>query len=277
VVTYRDRYRLTTDDPIGPEPTRRDPVRWGAWHRARVVLGVATLTGQVAAATDAELAAMVATQRAADATAPPYVGGALRTAHIHAEAADQQLRDLRRQLATAESGATRATQRVADHRPRWWQVGPWRTRATAHYTAAQQATTRSQTHVADLHGQRDQAVTRLADQRTTVTGLEGQYQTWSRWYDQALPIRYAGLAAAAEQATRLHRAATSVGADVDDLVTAIRESTARVRAVDDTRPRPHSAAVPGGLATAARAGQQRAADLSAPTPVDLTEPDLDDL
>jgi hypothetical protein len=81
-IAYRDRYHHTGDDPIGPEPSRRDPARWGTWHHAQLVLGTATVTGQLQTATATQLAAHVAGQRAADDAAPPYVADRLRAAYV---------------------------------------------------------------------------------------------------------------------------------------------------------------------------------------------------
>jgi hypothetical protein len=141
VVAYRDRYQITgTDpDPIGPRPSPRDPARWAAWQRAHTVLGIATLAGQIATATDAQLQGLIGAQRAADTAAPPYVGGQLRTAHLDLVAAQQQVRELQLQLAEARADVAAAATHTTARVPRWWHAGPRQARAAAEHSAAQRA------------------------------------------------------------------------------------------------------------------------------------------
>ncbi|GIH20673.1 hypothetical protein Raf01_88450 [Rugosimonospora africana] len=255
VATYRDRYQIIGDDPIGPEPSHRDPGRWGAWHRAQTVLGVATLAGQITAAADTELRSLVAAQRAADAAAPTYVAGALRTAHLQLIAAEQRHRELRLAVASAESSAKRHGHTAASVAPRWWHIGPLRTSAAAKHAAAQTTANRAQSRVDGLRRQLTDVTTQVSERRNDVTTLETQHQVWGSWYQQALPTRYAGLAAAAELALRAQRAAN----DAREVLTAVRDTTARVHAVAATRPQPQSRPVPERLAQAAEAARIRAA------------------
>jgi conjugative relaxase-like TrwC/TraI family protein len=258
VLTYRDRYQITGDDPIGPEPSTRDPARWAAWIRAQTVLSVATLAGQIRAASDPELRTMIDAQRAADAAAPPYVAGALRTAHVALIAAQQHHREVRLALAAAETTATRRAQLAASATPRWWHVGPLQTRAAAQHATAQTAANRAHHAMDGLRTQLADAATQIIQRRANVAGLETQHQHWTSWYQQALPTRYTGLAAAAENALRAQRAADNTR----ELVDAVRDTAARVRAVNATQPQPHVNPVPQQLAQAAEAGRDRATVLA---------------
>jgi hypothetical protein len=261
IVTYRDRYQITNDDPIGPEPTHHDPARWAAWTRAQTILGVATLTGQIHAATDTELRTMIDAQRAADATAPTYVAGALRTAHITLVAAQQHDQELRLSLTAAEDTATRQSQRATSTTPRWWHVGPLRTRAAIRHNTTQATASDAQNVTDDLRTQLADAARQTTERHTNVTGLEAQHQVWTNWYQQALPTRYAGLAAAAETALRAQHAAETA----HQLVNAVRDTAARVHAIDATRPQPHTNPVPEQLPAAAQASRDRVAALLDPT------------
>jgi hypothetical protein len=270
VAAYRDRYMVTGDHPIGPEPTTRDPAQWGAWQRAQIVLGVATLTGQLTAAPDTELRALIAAQRAADAGAPDYVGGKLRTAHLHLATAEQHVTDAQVQLAATQATAAQAARMVTARTPKWWQAGPLQTRAATQFADAEVAVLRADNRVGGLRDQLASAHARVAAARITVDRLEGQHQVWNTWYAQALPTRYAGLGAAAEVA---RRAAVTAGG-VKDAVDAVRRATERFRAVDDTRPRPHHDPVPDHLTDTADAGHDRAADH---IDLDVLDTDVDDL
>lgn len=270
VAAYRDRYQHTSDDPIGPQPSHRDTTRWAAWHRAQVVLGVATLTGRLAAATDADLNDLITAQRAADAAAPTYVAGQLRNAHIDLVAAEQHLRDTRLELATTQHAANAATTRADQIKPRWWRRGPSRARTAVQQQTARVAALRSTVTADTLATQVDSAGTRLAAARDTVNGLEQQHQAWTRWYDTNLPTRYAALAAAAETARRAHATA----AQSARLADAVRTTTARVRAVDATRPRPHAYPVPEHLGQDAAGAYHRVMDPDEPVADEATA-DLD--
>ncbi|GGQ83746.1 MobF family relaxase [Couchioplanes azureus] len=256
VAAYRDRYRITGDEPIGPEPSHRDPTRWAAWHRAQTVLGVATLAGQISATPDHELRELIALQRAADRTAPDYVAGKLRVAHTQLIAAEQHLRDVRLVLATAESRATTAARHAAKRAPRWWQAGPLRARAATGHRTASTAALRASATVDQLQEQASSAHDRVTAARRHVHQLEQQHHRWSTWYTAVLPTRYAGLAAAAETVRRAQRLHTGIG----DLAQALRATTARVRAIDATRPRPRHDTISMQLSELADAAQERILD-----------------
>jgi hypothetical protein len=150
VAAYRDRHQITATDPIGPQPSPRDPARWAAWQRAHTVLGIATLAGQIATANDAQLQELIGAQCAADAAAPPYVGGQLRTAHLDLVAAQQQVRDLQLQLAEARTDVAAATTLTTARIPRWWYAGPRQARAAAEHATAQHTELRASNRVYDL-------------------------------------------------------------------------------------------------------------------------------
>lgn len=270
VAAYRDRYQHTSDNPIGPEPSHRDTSRWAAWHRAQVVLGVATLSGRLTAATDTELHDLITAQRAADAAAPTYVAGQLRAAHTDLVAAEQHLRDTRLELATAQHNANAATAHADQIKPRWWRHGPARARTAIQQQAAHVAALRATVTADTLATHVGTASTRLTAARDTVSSLEQQHQRWAQWYDTNLPTRYAGLAAAAEAARRAHAAATQTAQTAD----AMRATTARVRAVDGTRPQPHTYPVPEHLGRDAAAAYHRAMEVD-DVVADGTTADLD--
>jgi conjugative relaxase-like TrwC/TraI family protein len=261
VAAYRDRYQHTGDNPIGPEPSHYDTPRWAAWQRAQTVLGVATLAGQISAATDTHLRELIATQQAADTAAPDYVAGRLRTAHVQLVAAEQHWRDTRLALATAQSTARTSVVQAEQTRPRWWQIGPARTRAAVEQHQAATSALRAAAAVEETRAQLDHASGRVADARNTVRTLETRHQQWSRWYEQALPTRYAGLAAAAETALR----AQLVAGQTRETAAAVRDTSARVKAVDVTRPQPHAYPVPDNQRPDAAAAYAR-----------VTEPDMPD-
>jgi conjugative relaxase-like TrwC/TraI family protein len=261
IAAYRDRYQHTSDDPIGPQPSHHDTDRWAAWQRAQTVLGVATLAGQIAAAAEPELHQLVTAQHTADRHAPPYVGGRLRTAHVQLVVAEQHLRDTRLDLATAQSTARTANLRVDQIQHKWWHVGPVRARTATEQQQARTVALRATNAVGELQAQLEHAGARLGHARETVRDLEQQHRTWAGWYDDALPTRYAGLAAAAEVTRRVQRAATqatgvarTVKARVAD---AVHDATARIYAVDATRPQPHAHPVPDRLSGDAGSAYQR--------------------
>ncbi|WP_213013914.1 MobF family relaxase [Paractinoplanes toevensis] len=276
IVAYRDRYQRPGDDPIGQQPSHRDTERWAAWQRAQTVLGVATLAGRVSAAPDTELRELITAQRAADTAAPEYVAGRLRTAHLQLVTGEQQLRDTRLDLATAQAAARSANVRVDQIQHRWWHVGPVRSRTAAQQQQVRTAALRAGNAVTELQAQLEHAATRLSHARETVRDLETRHRTWARWYDNALPTRYAGLAAAAEITRRAQRAtqqATGVAAAVKaDLAAAVRDTTARVHAADATRPQPHAHPVPDGLGADAAAAYQRVME---PDTAHADNPDTD--
>jgi conjugative relaxase-like TrwC/TraI family protein len=257
VAAYRDRYQITGDQPIGPEPPSRDIGRWEAWQRAQTVLGVATLAGQIQAATDTQLRALITAQRDADAAAPDYVAGRLRVAHTQLVAAQLHLRDTRVDLATAHTTATAARRDVDAATPRWWQAGPLHTQAALREQNAKADALRATSRVEELQERLADARGRVATARRSVHVLEDKHADWAGWYTDALPTRYAGLAAAAEAARRAQQLAT----DAKELADAVQQTAARVRAIDATRPHPHTRPVPGRLAEDAAAGYQRVADM----------------
>ncbi|MFG1995215.1 MobF family relaxase [Actinoplanes sp. NPDC048988] len=261
VAAYRDRYSITGDDPIGPEPSTRDVGRWGAWQRAQTVLGISTLAGQIHSATDGQLRTLIAAQRDADQSAPTYVAGQLRAAHTELVGAENHLRDARVDLATAQTAAASATRHADTMKPRWWHAGPLHTRAAIRHQHARTDALRASTTVDELQDRLTSARQRIEALRERVHNLEDRHQSWAGWYHEALPTRYAGLAAGAEAARR----AQNFADDARDLAETVRATAARVRAVDATRPQPHTRPVPDHLTEHAEAAQQRI----------LEEPDID--
>ncbi|WP_199515725.1 MobF family relaxase [Nucisporomicrobium flavum] len=253
IAAYRDRYALTGDDPIGPEPSPRDVGRWGAWQRAQTVLGVATLAGKISTATDGQLRALIAAQRDADQNAPIYVAGQLRVAHTQLVGAENHLRDARVDLATAQTAAASADRHADAMKPRWWHAGPLHTRAAIRHQHAKTDALRADTTVDELQGRLASTRGRIDTARDRVHQLEDQHQTWAGWYTEALPTRYAGLAAAAEAARR----AQNLADDASSLADTVRATAARARAVDATRPQPHTRPVPDSLTAHAEAARQR--------------------
>ncbi|WP_212993501.1 MobF family relaxase [Actinoplanes auranticolor] len=272
IAAYRDRYTITGQDPIGPEPSPRDVGRWGAWQRAQTVLGVATLAGQISTATDGQLRALIAAQRDADQTAPAYVAGQLRVAHTQLVGAENHLRDVRIDLATAQTTAVSSARHADAVKPRWWHAGPLHAGAAIRHQHAKTDALRARTIVDELQDRLTTARERINTARERVHDLEGQHQTWSNWYTEALPTRYAGLAAAAEAARR----AQNLADNASSLADTVRAAASRVRAVDATRPEPHTRPVPDGLTAHAEAARQRVledAELAAPP--DRSEPEAD--
>ncbi|WP_434744030.1 MobF family relaxase [Micromonospora sp. SH-82] len=240
LVTYRDSYRITSDHPLGPEPPGKNIPQWNAWQRARLVLGTATLAGHLTTATDAELTRLVAAQQRADAAAPSYVADELRAAHLDLTAAEHHRHDITHLLTTVDAAKDRLQADAQRRQPRWWQRGPSRTRQLAAQAALRTRTTEAARHATELRrtlSTLDHHMTRYAHRAAT---LDSQHATWQRWYDSALPTRYAGLAAAAEL-TR--RAATRQSS----LTEAVTSTAAKVQAIHDTRPRPHVTPVPAHL------------------------------
>ncbi|MFC8850570.1 MULTISPECIES: MobF family relaxase [unclassified Micromonospora] len=248
VVAYRDRFQLTGDHPIGPEPSTGDIARWNAWHRARVVLGAATLAGRLTTATDAELHQLTAAQRTADAAAPPYTADDLRDAHLKLTDAEHRHHDLQLLLTAVDTAGHHAAAQARALRPRWWQRGPSRTRILTAQRAAQHRVDTAAKHSTGLRSRLAIQREHIDQRQHHVSHLEAGHAQWKRWYTDALPTRYAGLAAAAEQARRR--------ADLADTVAA---TTARVRAIDDTRPQPYVSPVSVHLRLHADAAQQRTA------------------
>jgi conjugative relaxase-like TrwC/TraI family protein len=272
IAAYRDRYTITDDDPIGPEPSPRDVGRWGAWQRAQTVLGVATLAGQISTATDGQLRALVAAQRDVDQNAPTYVAGQLRMAHTQLVGAENHLREARVDLATAQTAATSAARHADTMKPRWWHTGPLHTRAALRHQQAKTDSLRADTTVDELQDRLASARGRIDTARDRVHDLEGQHQTWAGWYTEALPTRYAGLAAAAETARR----AQNLAEEASSLADTVRATAARVRAVDATRPQPHTRPVPDDLTAHAEAARQRVLeDPELDVPLDRSEPEAD--
>jgi conjugative relaxase-like TrwC/TraI family protein len=238
VITYRDRYPVRGDDPIGPEPVPHDPIRWGTWYRAHTALGVATLAGQMRAATHDQLITHLDDARLVNQAAPTYAAGRLRVAHIALLAAQQHHQEAHRAVTDIQPLPTRRT-----------PVGR------------------------DVLGQRlHDAATRLADQQQRVAVLEHAHQVWLNWYQQHLPTRHAGLAAAHELAVRAHHADTNA----DDVLQRVRATAAQVRAVTATQPQPQARPVPPHLPDTAAAGRGRAANLPFdPDTPPATDPDID--
>jgi conjugative relaxase-like TrwC/TraI family protein len=272
VAGYRDRYAVTGDEPIGPEPSDRDPARWGAWHRAQLVLGVATLAGKVTAASDSQLRTLMEAQRAADRAAPAYVSGELRTAHTRLVAAEQHLRDSRIALAAAQHHATTLiAPPPATPTPAWWRPTATRARTAAEQHAAAVDSLRAQVVVDELSARLDHARARVTAAADDVAVLEERHRDWNTWYQQALPIRYAGLAAAAQSARRAHNLAIGTR----QLADAARQTADRVHAVDATRPNRHTTPVREQLADQAADGHRRVADTTDPDVPQTETPDLD--
>ena len=250
VVTYRDRYQLTNDHPIGAEPPTGDISRWDAWHRARVALGAATLAGHLTTTDNAELAKLITAQQTIDATAPTYVADQLRSAHLDLTDAEHRHHDLTLLLAAITTAGQRAATQAQQQQPRWWQRGPSRARMLAAQQEAHQRAAAAASHHTSLSAKLATLSAGIDQRRERVTLLETHHADWQRWYTNALPTRYAGLAAAAEQ-TR--RAATRRA----NLADAVAATTARVRAIDDTRPQPHAAPVTEHLTHQADAARRR--------------------
>ncbi|MFI7598232.1 MobF family relaxase [Actinoplanes sp. NPDC049681] len=272
VAAYRDRYSITGDDPSGPEPSTRDVGRWGAWQRTQTVLGVATLAGQIHSATDGQLRALIAAQRDADQNAPAYVAGQLRAAHTQLVGAENHLRDARVDLATAQTAAASASRHADALKPRWWHAGPLQTGAAIRHQEARADALRASITVDQLRDRLTSARGRIEAVRDRVHDLEDRHQSWARWYDEALPTRYAGLAAAAEAARR----AQNLAEGASSLADTVRVTAARVHAVDATRPQPHARPVPEHLTAHAETTRQRVfedPDLGAPP--DRSEPEAD--
>ncbi|MEU7611130.1 MobF family relaxase [Micromonospora sp. NPDC049204] len=250
VVTYRDRYQLTSEHPIGPEPSTSDIARWNAWHRARVVVGTATLAGRLTTTDDQELTRLITAQRTADDAAPPYVADQLRDAHLTLTDVEQRHHDLALLLTAVDAAGQRATAHAQQLHPRWWQRGPSRTRILTAQRETQQRIDTATGRAASLRAKLT-SLREVIDQRQArVTDLESRHRTWSRWYTSALPTRYAGLAAAAEQTRRTTTRRTT-------LADAIATTTARVRAIDETRPQPHVTPITEHLPEQATAARER--------------------
>ncbi|MCG5466723.1 relaxase domain-containing protein [Micromonospora sp. MED01] len=250
VATYRDRYQLTSDHPIGAEPSTSDIARWNAWHRARVVVGAATLAGHLTTTDDQELTRLITAQHAADDAAPPYVADQLRDAHLRLTDVEQRHHDLALLLAAVDAAGQRATAHVQQLRPRWWQRGPSRTRILAAQRESHQRVDAATGRAAGLRGNLTRLREVIDQRQARVTDLESRHRTWSHWYTSALPTRYAGLAAAAEQARRTTTRRTN-------LADAVATTTARVRAIDETRPQPHATPITESLPQHATAARER--------------------
>jgi len=150
--------------PIDPNPTK-DPARWGAWHRAQTVLGVATIAGHVRAASDTELRDLIAQQRAAEPHAPAYVAGKLRAAYTTWSPPKTD---------TGSFTSTSPTPKPPPPAPpttttRWCTPAPSTTQTTTHYTAA--------TRVNNLRNQL----------RKTTADLPGQRSRSSSWNTNTRP------------------------------------------------------------------------------------------
>ncbi|MFI0796593.1 MobF family relaxase [Micromonospora rubida] len=250
VAAYRDRYQLTSDHPIGAEPSTSDISRWNAWHRARVALGAATLAGHLTTTDNTELAQLITAQQAIDATAPTYVADQLRGAHLDLTDAEHRHHDLTLLLTAVTTAGQRAATQAQQQQPRWWHRGPSRARMLAARQEAHQRAAAAAGHHASLSAKLATLSAGIDQRRERVTVLEAHHGDWQRWYTNVLPTRYAGLAAAAEQA---RRAATRRA----DLADAVAATTARVRAIDDTRPQPHAAPVTAHLTHQADAARRR--------------------
>ncbi|MBO4164290.1 MobF family relaxase [Micromonospora antibiotica] len=250
VAAYRDTYRLSSAHPIGPEPPSNDITRWNAWHRARLVLGAATLAGRLTIAPDAELTRLVTALHAADRAAPAYVGDELRASHRTLTDAQRHRYELAQQLVTLEENQRAAGNHVQRLQPRWWHRGAPRARRVAAQRSLSAYATTVATQVGHLQGELDTADRQILGLKQRITIVEADHAVWKRWYADALPTRYAGLAAAAEQARR----AVSRNSRLADAVSA---TTARVQAVHDTRPTPRSRPVPEHLRQHAHDAQQR--------------------
>ncbi|MEU1811707.1 MobF family relaxase [Micromonospora aurantiaca (nom. illeg.)] len=266
VVTYRDRYQLTSDHPIGPEPSTGDITRWNAWHRARVALGAATLAGHLTTTDHTELARLVTAQQNIDATAPAYIADQLRDTHLDLTDAEHRHHDLTLLLAAITTAGQRAATHAHHLRPRWWHRGPSRAQMLAAQQEAHQRAAAAAGHHASLSAKLATLNAVINQRRDRVTNLEARHSHWQRWYTSALPTRYAGLAAAAEQTRRAAARRTN-------LADAVAATTARVRAIDDTRPQPHTAPVTAHPAQQADAARHRTSPTPDPTAADGTELD----
>ncbi|MEH0930914.1 MobF family relaxase [Micromonospora sp. CPCC 205558] len=250
IASYRDRYQLTSEHPIGPEPSSGDIARWNAWHRARIVVGAATLAGHLTTTDDQELTRLITAQRTADAAAPPYVADQLRDAHLTLTDVEQRHHDLALLLATVGAAGQRAAAHAQQLRPRWWQRGPSRTHILTAQRETQQRVDAATGRAASLRAKLTSLREVIDQHQARIGDLESRHRTWSRWYTSALPTRYAGLAAAAEQARRTTTRRTT-------LADAIATTTARVRAIDETRPQPHTTPITEGLPQHANAARDR--------------------
>ncbi|WP_432983231.1 MobF family relaxase [Dactylosporangium sp. CA-233914] len=272
VIAYRDRYQHTSDEPIRAEPLERDITRSTAWHRAQLVLGPTTLAGEIHAAGVVRMRQFLAAFRDAEAREPGYVADDLRTAHLDLLDARDTVSDLRTEIAVAEHDRDRP-QRPSSVR-RWWRTGPPPPATTTATTAAVPGTV-AQQRVDRLRAALGTAEARVGQLATRVKDLERQHATWLSWYTDTLPARYAGYLANAERARRMQR----VMGNAKDVVDRVRVTTARVRAVDATRPSPHERPMLPRIDDAFGAGAKRVADLASAAdtltadPVD--EPDLD--
>ncbi|MEU3456834.1 MobF family relaxase [Micromonospora sp. NPDC006766] len=250
IAAYRDTYQLTSDQPIGPEPHTNDITRWNAWHRARLVLGAATLAGRLTTAPDAELTRLITAQRAADNAAPAYVADALRATYRALADAEHHRHDLAQLLATADATHRHTALRAQRLQPRWWHRGPSRTRRLTAQRDLHTHAAAAADQVGSLRQKLASLDQQIAEHSQRATALDAQHAAWKRWYDDALPARYTGLAAAAEQARR----AANRNAALADAVAA---TTARVHAVNDTRPTPHMTPIPEHLRQHAHDAHQR--------------------
>lgn len=147
--------------------------------------------------------------------------------------------------------------------PRWWHRGPSRTRRLTAQRSLHTHAAAAANQVGGLQQKLASLDHQIAEQSRRVTVLDAQHAAWKRWYDGALPARYAGLAAAAEQARR----AASRNAAVAN---AVATTTARVHAVNDTRPTPHATPVPEHLRQHAHDAHQRIT-----THLDSSETEID--
>ncbi|MET7403568.1 MobF family relaxase [Dactylosporangium sp. NPDC005572] len=268
VIAYRDRYQHTGDDPIGSEPPVRDTTRWTAWHRAQFVLGTATLAGEVHAAGVVGMRAFLAAMREADAREPAYVADELRTAHLDLIEARDAVRELRTELAAAQHQHT--TQQPSADARRWWQAGPPASSRQANKPG--RPGNPGSTRVDALRQDLDAAVARAGQLAVRVRELEQRHRAWTDWYTETLPARYAGLLANAERARRLHH----VLGNTNDVLDRIRTTTAKVHALQATRPTPHARPVPEHLAEAASAATERlTVDRDRDTTTPNREPGLD--
>ncbi|MFY1623775.1 MobF family relaxase [Micromonospora sp. WMMD735] len=250
VAAYRDTYRLSNAHPIGPEPPSNDITRWNAWHRARLVLGAATLAGRLTTAPDSELTRLVTALRAADRAAPAYVGDELRDSHRALVDAQRHRYELAQHLVTAEQNHGSAGSHIRRLQPRWWHRGTPRTRRLAAQRSLSAYATTVAIQVGRLEGELAAIDRQILDLSRRATNVESDHAVWKRWYAGALPTRYAGLAAAAEQARR----AVSRNSH---LAGAVSATMARVQAVHDTRPALHSRPVPEYLRQHAHDALQR--------------------
>ncbi len=250
VAAYRDRYQITGEHPIGGEPPTAALAQWAAWHRARIALGTATAAGHVRDADTTTLTALVAAQRAADNAAPPYVADGLRAAHVDLIQAEEHAQALRAQLAAVTTAGTRASTHAAAAKPRWWHTPRRRAQLTARRDIHQKRATDAATRADSLRTAVEDAGRVAETMRARIGGMEDRHREWVRWYVNALPTRYRGLAANAERKRRLRSRVTAV-AD------AVRDTAARVHAIDGTRAQPHAQPAPDRLTDLADAAHQR--------------------